>query len=145
MFNMMPYSRRRGDLYNYNPFRDLDKLEKEFFGSSNLGEFKTDIKDNGSEYELEADLPGFKKEDIRLDISGDELVINAERHSEYEEKDKQGNFVKCERSYGSYSRSFDISGVKQEEIKASYKDGVLKLILPKTDKALPELKHLKIE
>lgn len=145
MFNMMPYSRRRGDLYNYNPFRDLDKLEKEFFGSSNLGEFKTDIKDNGSEYELEADLPGFKKEDIRLDISGDELVINAERHSEYEEKDKQGNFVKCERSYGSYSRSFDISGVKQEEIKASYKDGVLKLILPKTDKALPESKHLKIE
>ena len=110
-----------------------------------LDEFKTDIKDEGDRYELEADLPGFDKKDIHLDINGDMLTVSAERHSEHEEKDKKNKYVRCELSYGSYSRSFDLSGVKADEIKAKYENGVLKLTMPKKDKSLPEARHLEIE
>lgn len=150
MFEMRPYSRKNNSLYN--PFREMDDFERKFFSnpfgffdSVALDEFKTDIKDEGDRYELEADLPGFDKKDIKLDISGDVLTVSAERHSEHEEKDKKGKYVRCERSYGSYSRSFDLSGVKADEIKAKYENGVLKLTLPKKTQALPETKHLEIE
>ena len=107
--------------------------------------FKTDVKDEGDRYELEADLPRFDKKDIHLDINGDTLTLSAERHSEHEEKDKKGKYVRCERSYGSYSRSFDLSGVKSDAITAKYEDGVLKLDMPKKDNTLPESRRLEIE
>lgn len=150
MFEMRPYSRKNNSLYN--PFRELDDFERNFFsspfgffGSGTLDEFKTDIKDEGDRYELEADLPGFDKKDIKLDINGDVLTVRAERHSEHEEKDKKGKYVRCERSYGAYSRDFDLSGVNSEGIRAKYENGVLKLTLPKKTQALPESKHLEIE
>ena len=61
------------------------------------------------------------------------------------EKDKKNKYVRCERSYGSYSRSFDLSGVKADEIKAKYENGVLKLTMPKKENTLPEARHLEIE
>lgn len=149
MFEMRPYSRKNNSLYN--PFREMDELEKQFFGSpmnffgGGLEEFKTDVKDEGDCYELEADLPGFDKKDIHLDVDGDLLTVHAERHSEHEDKDKKGKYVRCERSYGSYSRSFDLSGIKADEIKAKYENGVLKLTMPKKDTKLPETHHLEIE
>ena len=73
------------------------------------------------------------------------LTVRAERHSEHVEKDKKGKYVRCERSYGAYSRDFDLSGVNSEGIKAKYENGVLKLTLPKKTQALPESKHLEIE
>lgn len=94
---------------------------------------------------MKADLPGFDKKDIKLDINGDWLTINAERHSEHEEKDKKDKYICCERSYGSYSRRFNVSGVKTDEIKAKYDNGVLKLTLPKKGEELPESHHLEIE
>ena len=134
----------------YNPFREMEDLERSFFGdpffeSRDLAEFKTDVTDEGDHYLLEADLPGFDKKDIHLDINGDTLTVRAERHSEHEEKDKKGKYVRCERSYGSYSRDFDLSGVKADEIKAKYENGVLKLTMPKKTEALPESRHLEIE
>ena len=130
----------------------MDEFEKKFFSSpfgffdtNMLDEFKTDIKDEGDRYELEADLPGFDKKDIHLDINGDMLTVSAERHSEHEEKDKKNKYVRCERSYGSYSRSFDISGIDCANIKAGYKDGVLTLTLPKQKKEEPTGRRLEIE
>ena len=116
-----------------------------FFNSGDIAEFKTDITDEGDHYVLEADLPGFDKKDIRLDISDNTLTINAERHSEHEEKDKKQKYVRVERSYGKYSRQFDVSSVNIEDIKAKYENGVLKLTLPKKQVTLPESKHLEIE
>ena len=150
MFELRPYSRKNNSLYN--PFREMDEFEKQFFGSpygffsgGALDEFKTDIKDEGDHYELEADLPGFEKKDIKLDINGDVLTVSAERHSEHEEKDKKGKYVRCERSYGSYSREFDLSGVKADEITAKYENGVLKLTMPKKTETLPQSHRLEIE
>ena len=108
-------------------------------------QFRTDITDEGDFYKLEADLPGFNKEDIHLDINGDMLTLSAERHSESEDKDKHGKYLRCERSYGSYSRSFDLSDVKAEEIKAKYNNGVLTLTLPKKAQETPASKRLQIE
>lgn len=132
MFELMPFTRRdRMDLYR--PFRDLEDMERRFFGGNELGGFKTDIKDTGDAYVLEADLPGVKKEDIHIDIDGDYLSINAQRGASKDEKDDKGNYIRCERSYGSFSRSFDISSIRADGISAAYDNGVLTLTLPKKE------------
>ena len=132
MFELRPFERRNNHIAAYDPW---DQMERAFFGDGSWGrglsEFKTDIQDKGDSYLLEADLPGFKKEDIHVDVDGDTMTIRAERHSEHEDQDKKGNYVRCERSYGSYQRAFDISGVEVANISAQYNDGVLKLNMPK--------------
>lgn len=156
MFDMRPYRNnndRRNNLSAYNPFREMDAFERNFFNDpfgswfdhSAFASFKTDIKDNGDSYTLEADLPGFDKKDIHLDVNGDTLTIHAERKAEQEEKDDKNNYVRCERSFGSYSRSFDVSGIDCANIKAAYKDGVLTLTLPKQKKEEPTGRRLEIE
>ena len=143
MFEMMPFTRSRGvDLYR--PFRDLEELERSMFSNTGLSAFKTDIRDAGDAYILESDLPGMKKEDIHIDIDGERLSISAERNAVQEEKDENGGYIRCERSYGSFSRSFDISGIRAEDISAAYEDGVLKLTLPKQSKAVPAARRLEI-
>ena len=144
MFELTPFTRNRGmDLYR--PFRDLEDLERSFFSGNTPGLFKTDIRDSGDAYVLEADLPGMKKEDIHIDIDGDRLSISAERSAVKEEKDENGGYVRCERSYGSFSRSFDISGIRGEDISAAYADGVLTLTLPKQAKTVPASRRLEIQ
>lgn len=138
---------------NYNPFREMDRLQRDFlrdpfdsfFGSQDLDLIKTDITDNGDHYELEADLPGFNKEDIKLELRGDNLIISAERHSNAEEKNKDGRVVRMERSYGSYQRSFNVSEIDTNHIRAAYDNGVLKLQLPKLQTQLPESRVLQID
>lgn len=147
---------RRNNNHNvnsYNPFRDMEEFERKFFGypfdsffgTSDLAEFKTDLIDEGDSYLLEADLPGFDKKDIKLDIQDDILTVKAERHSKTEEKDSHHKVIRRERSYGCYSRQFDVSGIKTDEIKAKYDNGVLKLTLPKKEDDAPKSKTLEIE
>ena len=137
----------------YNPFQEMEDLERsffadpftDFFGSQDLAEFKTDVLDEGDHYELEADLPGFDKKDIHLELQGDNLVISAQRHSNAEEKNKDGKVVRMERSYGSYQRSFNVSQIDTDHIKAAYDNGVLKLTLPKMNAQLPQSRVLQID
>lgn len=144
MFNLTPYERKINNINLWNPFRELDEIEKNFFGNNNVA-FKTDIKDEGDHYLLEADLPGFKKENVNIDIDDGYLTITATRKSEYEDKDKKGNYVRCERSYGSYTRSFSLDGIDSENIGAELVDGVLKLTLPKQVKETPKTRRLEIK
>ena len=154
MFELRPFERRSNHMRGYDPFREMEEMERAFFGGhpffgsrgmSTLGEFKTDIQDKGDSYLLEADLPGFRKEDIHIDLDGDTMTIEAERHSEHEEKDKEGNYLRCERSYGSYRRSFDISGIEESGMKAEYADGVLKLTLPKKQQTVSSARRIEIQ
>lgn len=140
MFNLVPFERRQqNDLR-----RMFDDFEKNFFGlSDNFAGFSTDIVDQGDHYLLKADLPGFVKEDIAVDIDGDRLNISAQRNAEHEEKKE--NFVRRERSYGSFCRSFDISGIRAKDIRAEYKNGVLSLTLPKDGSQPEKSRRIEIE
>ena len=96
-----------------------------------LPDFKADIVDKGDKYVLEAELPGFDKKDININVDDNRLTITAE-HSESKEESKD-NYIRKERRYGSFTRSFDVSNIKTEDIKADYKNGMLVLDLPKKD------------
>lgn len=148
MFELRPY--RRNSINAWNPFSEMEEMEKRlfnnsFFSNADLAEFKTEITDEGDHYLLKADLPGFKKEDIHLNLDGDTLTIQAERHSEHEDTDKKGKYVCCERSYGSYSRSFDVSGIQADGISASYEGGVLELKMPKKEAQVPASRQISIQ
>ena len=150
---MFGLTRRNPDMTTYNPWREMEEFEKAFFGRSfgnlfdgpGLNQFRTDVTDEGDHYLLETDLPGFDKKDITLDIRNDTLTLRAERRSKVEEKDKKDKVIRMERSYGSYQRSFDISGVDADKIKAKYVDGVLRLTLPKLEQRFPAGRRLEIE
>ena len=101
-----------------------------------------DIKETDKEIQIKADLPGMKKEDINISVDEDQLIIKGERREEEKKIDK--DYVRIERSYGSFYRSFDIGvPVKSDQIKASYKEGVLELVLPKAEAKKP--KKIEIE
>lgn len=143
-----------GHLTDYfDPFREMEEFEKRFFGRGfdrfmtdhDVMALRTDITDEGDRYVLEADLPGFAKESIALDLNGDILTIRAERSSKNESKDDENRVIRCERSYGSYERQFDVSGIDLDGIKSRYENGVLTLTLPKKEQAAPETRHLEIE
>ncbi len=142
MFALTPFGRRLG--VSYDPFREFEEMRKSFFGSSMLSEFKTDIRQEGDNYILEADLPGFRKEDIKIDVEGDYMTIHAERKQE-SKKEEGDNYIRSERSYGSFSRTFDLSGVDSEKISASYRDGVLSLTMPKKEAVPPKSRQLEIQ
>lgn len=136
MFEIIPYATRRNLM---NPWEFFDKD----FWNNGVGEIRTDITDNGDSFSLEADLPGFNKDDIKVDLEDDRLTIKAERHSEKEEK-KDG-CIRRERSFGTFTRSFDVSGIDTANISAAYTDGVLTLTLPKRPELVPENRTIAIQ
>ncbi|MCD8051515.1 MAG: Hsp20/alpha crystallin family protein [Clostridiales bacterium] len=140
MFEMMPITRSI-----FSPFYDVDQMNSNFFGKNEVRNFDTDIQDKGDSYILEAELPGFAKEDIQIDIDEDRLTIQAVHKSENSQKDAKGNYLRRERYYGSYSRSFDISQIESSQISAAYENGVLKLTLPKRSVTVPKTRRLTIE
>lgn len=129
MFDLMPLSRSERAFLNsiFSDSRDyLTNSEEQNFA------LKVDVEDKGDHFELTADLPGFKKEDVHIDIENKIMSIEAKHSEEKEEKNK--NYVYRERVYGSYSRSFDMTGIRTEDIAGSFENGVLKVILPKKEK-----------
>ena len=146
MFELIPFERHARNVAAFDPFRELDELERSFFGNGrSVSSFRTDVTDEGDHFKITADLPGFEKENIHLDLYDDALTISAERHSEHEEKDKRDKYLCCERSYGAYSRTFNVTGIDTSAIKAKYDKGVLELILPKAAKEEKSAKRLEIE
>lgn len=143
MFEIMPYNYRR--IANYNPFRELDEMSRRFWGGTEMTEFRTDITEKDGTYILEAELPGFKKEDISIDLDKDCLTITASRKSESDDEDEERNYVRRERFYGSYSRSFNVSGINTDEISASYNDGILSVSMPKKEPEIPAARRLEIQ
>lgn len=139
----MPYGHRR--VVAYNPFRELEEMSRSFWNDTNLNAFRTDITEKDGVYTLTAELPGFKKEDISIDIDKDCLTIAAERKDESEDEDKERNYVRRERFYGSYSRSFNVKGIDTEAINASYADGILTLTMPSKTPETPPTRRLEIQ
>ena len=143
MFELIPFERTMRHLNTFDPFREMENIQRSFFSNSPVTSMlRADISDNGDSYLLEAELPGFKKEDISIDIENDCLTISASRKQDSE--DKSGNYIKRERFYGSCSRCFDVSGINTDGIEASYTDGVLSLNMPKKQENIPAARRLEI-
>ena len=140
MFELIPFGRR---VSVYDPFRALDEMERSLFNNQPAMGFRTDVIDTGDAYKLDAELPGFRKEDIHIDVENDCLIISVER--KHEDEQNRPNFVKRERAYGSSSRSFDVSGVEVDQITAAYQDGILTLTMPKKAEIKPVSRKLEIQ
>lgn len=140
MFELMPFGRREKSMFDY-----LDNMERQFFGDLPMGfsEFRTDIVDKGDKFVMQAELPGFEKGDIHIDIDGDRLTIRAEHKDDKEEK--KDNYVRRERRYGTFSRSFNMTGIDTGAIQAAYTNGVLELELPKKQPKAPESRQIDIQ
>jgi len=118
------------------------------YGTPATGIMKTDVKETDGGYELDIDLPGYKKENVKAELSEGYLTISASTLSENDEKDSEGRYIRRERYSGTCSRSFYVGeDVTQEEIRARFEDGILKLFVPKKEEKnkLPEKKYIAIE
>lgn len=143
---LKPYHKHEEDLFD--PFHDLDMMERAMFGRNSInseGYIRTDIREKDNNYILEAELPGFKKEDVNVELEDGYLTISANNNYEHEEKDEKGNFVMRERRSGSFRRMYDTTGIDTENIKASFENGVLTLTMPKLAEVKPATKRLEIE
>ncbi len=141
------------DWFDEFPFYDFDKnmknTEKKLYGKKAGRIMKTDIKEKKDGYELEIDLPGFTKDEINASIEDGYLTISAAKGLDKDEKEKEsGRYIRKERYAGACQRSFYVGeAVKQEDVKAEFKHGILKLFVPKKEpeKKADEHKYIAIE
>ena len=120
-------------------------FDDSFFNESRNKELmKTDIKEGENEYTLEIEMPGIKKENIKIELSKGYITISAENNNEVEEKEK--NYIRKERHYGSFTRSFYVGDkVEMNDINASMDNGILSITVPKEESEEPEKKYIEIK
>jgi len=143
MFELTTYGGIR-PFSSFDIFKEMEALENQFFGRQ-LPAFRTDIKENDEGFVLEAELPGFAKDEIKLELRDNILTISAEHKSESEDTADGGKYLRRERSYGSFRRAFNLKGIDVESIRASHKDGVLTLTLPREKAKESNTRTLTIE
>ena len=111
----------------------LDDIFDDFISSKKEQNMKCDIYEKDGNYHIEMDVPGFKKEDISIEASDGYLTIKAEKNSENNEEDEDKNYIRRERSYGAYERIFYLGDLDQDKVEAEFKDGILKISVPKKE------------
>ncbi|OKP99494.1 Hsp20/alpha crystallin family protein [Paenibacillus sp. P46E] len=138
MFDLVPFGKRRDDAFGVLAKSLNEVFNDDFFApmkSSTLS-FRTDIRESEQAYLIEAELPGFTKEEIDIDYASPYLTIKAVRKEENSEEKKDHQVVRRERRYGEYVRRFYVQDIAEDEIRASLKDGLLTLSVPKRQKPL---------
>ena len=142
MYSMIPFGRMN---QSWNDF--FDEFERSMFPASRgqVPAFRTDIRDEGDKFVMEAELPGFHKEDISLDLKEGILTIKAEHKDSQDQKNDKGEYIRRERRYGSFARTFDVSGINESGITAAYNNGILELNLPKAVPVVPESRRIAID
>lgn len=132
-------------------FRDLDKMDREMnkklYGHEAGHVMKTDVRELADHYEVDIDLPGFKKNEISAKLENGYLTVSAAKKHDNDEKDKAGRYIRRERYSGSVSRTFYVGDeIKQQDIHGKFEDGILCLCIPKKDaKTIEENKYISIE
>ena len=120
------------------PTHELANIDKHLYGKNARTMMATDVNETETDYELEMNLPGFKKDQINVKLEDGYMTISAAKGHDQEKKDKHGKIIRQERYAGSMQRSFYVGeNVKTEDVKAKFEDGVLRLTIPK--KELPQL------
>jgi len=129
------------------PSMDFGDIDRKLYGKRAAQVMKTDVHEHDDKYELDIDLPGFKKDEIKLSLENGYLSVSAAKGLDKEEKNKKGKLIRQERYAGAMQRSFYVGdAVKQEDVKAKFEDGVLKLSIPKNEaEKLPEKQYIAIE
>ena len=135
------------DWMDFPEFGNLGDIDKKLYGKHASHVMKTDVKEHENQYEVDIDLPGFKKDEISLNLENGYLTVSAAKGLDKDEKDKKGKVIRKERYSGSMQRSFFVGeDVTEEDISAKFEDGVLKLQVPKKEAPkLPEKKTILIE
>ena len=127
--------------------RQMQHMNRRLYGRNANREMKTDVREKEDGYEIDMDLPGFKKDQVELTLENGYLTVTANKGFDKDEKDKQGRMIRQERYAGSMQRSFYVGdNMTEEDVKARFEDGVLHLNLPKKDaRKIPEKKTICIE
>ena len=135
------------DDFDRNFFRGFGNIDHTLYGKHAQNLMKTDVKETEDGYEVDVDLPGFKKEEISLELNNGYLTISTEKSLEKDKENKKGKMLRQERYSGVMQRSFFVGEhLTEEDIKASYDSGVLHVIIPKKDAPkAPEKKTILIE
>ncbi|WP_019914151.1 Hsp20/alpha crystallin family protein [Paenibacillus sp. HW567] len=138
MFDLIPFGKRRDDAFGVLAKSLNEVFNDDFFApiKSSTMSFRTDIRESEQAYLIEAELPGFKKEEIDIDYANPYLTIKAVRNEENNGENKDHQVVRRERRYGEYVRRFYVQDIAEDEIRASLKDGLLTLSVPKRQKPL---------
>ena len=133
--------------FAFPDFTDSANIEKALYGKHSKNIMKTDVKDTENGYEVDIDLPGFKKDEITMKLENGTLTVSAAKGLDKDEEQKDKKYVRRERYAGACSRSFYVGeGVTQEDIKAKYEDCILRLSVPKKEaKAVENKKYIAIE
>ncbi len=122
----------------------LDDIFDDFISSRKEQNMKCDIYEKGGDYHIEMDIPGFNKDEISVETKDGYLTITAEKKTENNEDDKEKNYIRRERTYGKYERSFYLGDLDENKIDASFENGILKITVPKkeetTSKKVIEIK-----
>ena len=135
------------DWMRFPTFHDFDDVEKKLYGRHAAHVMKTDVHENDEGYEVDIDLPGFKKDELNLRLENGYLTVSAAKGLDKDEKSKKGRIIRQERYAGAMERSFYIGeAITEEDVKAKFEDAVLRLCIPKKDaQKLPEHKTIMIE
>ncbi len=135
------------DDFDRSFFRSFPQPDRALYGKNVGRMMKTDVKETDEGYELDVELPGFKKDEIKLELNSGYLTISTVKNLEKDEKNQQGKILRQERYSGTMQRSFYVGGsITEEDIKAKYENGVLSLTVPKKDaRKVPEKKQILIE
>ncbi|MBQ6266222.1 MAG: Hsp20/alpha crystallin family protein [Clostridia bacterium] len=135
------------DWFAFPGFHELENVDRKLYGRRAAHEMRTDIHEHEDGYEVDIDLPGFKKDELALSLSDGYLTVRAAKGHDEEKKDRKGRVIRQERYAGSMQRSFYVGeALTEEDIKAKFEDGVLHLCFPKREaKKLPEHKTISIE
>ena len=135
------------DDFDRNFFRGFGNVDRALYGKHAQHMMKTDVKETDEGYEVDVDLPGFRKDEIHLELNNGYLTISTEKSLEKDEKNKQGKMLRQERYAGTMQRSFFVGEqITEEDVKATYENGVLHLIIPKKEAPkAPEKRTILIE
>ena len=142
MYTMIPFYRRHNSVHGI--FDELECVAAPLQPGRMAG-LRTDVSDWGEYLLLEIELPGFGKEDIDLGLKNGVLTISARREESQRQQEDSGKYILRERQSGGVSRSFELSGIEEEAIAATFEHGVLQLKLPKQAQLLPQERKIAIE
>ena len=133
--------------FEFPRFPSMDNAERKLYGKSSADIMKTDVREHDDHYEVDIDLPGFKKEEISIELQKGNLTVSAAKNVSEEEKSEEGKVIRQERYMGAMQRNFYVGEyITEEDVKAKFEDGVLKLKVPKKDAPkIPEKKSIMIE